>query len=75
MKQVFLPAIVSVAILLTVGIVVGYILHKVTGIDLITALLGTAPGGLADITIMADPMGGSIVVASIHLSDCSQSSF
>ncbi|CZQ99927.1 abrb duplication [Trichococcus palustris] len=68
MKEVFLPALVSVAILLTVGIVVGYILHKVTGIDLITALLGTAPGGLADMTIIAASYGAdTIVVASIHL--------
>lgn len=68
MKQVFLPAIASVFILLTVGMVAGYILHKVTGIDLVTALLGTSPGGLTDMSILAASYeADTIIVSSIHL--------
>lgn len=67
-KQVFLPAIGSVFLLLTVGMIIGYVLHKVTGIDLITAFLGTSPGGLTDMTILAAAFeADTIVVSSIHL--------
>ena len=68
MKQVFFPAVISVVILLTVGVIAGYILHKVAGIDLITALLGTSPGGLTDMTILAAAFeADTIIVSSIHL--------
>lgn len=68
MKQVFFPAVTSVLILLTVGVIAGYILHKVAGIDLITALLGTSPGGLTDMTILAAAFeADTIIVSSIHL--------
>jgi len=68
MKQVFLPAIASVFILLTVGMIAGYVLHKVTGIDLVTALLGTSPGGLTDMSILAASYeADTITVSSIHL--------
>ncbi|NLD30785.1 MAG: AbrB family transcriptional regulator [Trichococcus flocculiformis] len=68
MKQVFFPAVISVVILLTVGVIAGYILHKVAGIDLITALLGTSSGGLTDMTILAAAFeADTIIVSSIHL--------
>ena len=68
MKQVVFPAVISVVILLTVGVIAGYILHKVAGIDLITALLGTSPGGLTDMTILAAAFeADTIIVSSIHL--------
>lgn len=51
--KIILPALTTVALLLTIGILLGLLLNKMWKIDLITALLSTAPGGLTSMSLIA----------------------
>lgn len=68
LKKLVVPAIILVIGLTTLSLILGFIVHKVTGLDLITSLFSCAPGGLADMTIMAESFGGQThIVALLHL--------
>lgn len=68
LKKIIVPAIVLVIGLTTLSIILGLIIHKVTGLDLKTALFSAAPGGLTDMTIMSESFGAqSNIVALLHL--------
>ena len=50
------------------GLVLGVLLHKLTAIDLNTALLSSVPGGAASLTAIADELGADMrIVGSLHL--------
>lgn len=68
LKKLVVPAIILVIGLTTLSLILGFFVHKITGLDLITSLFSCAPGGLADMTIMAESFGGQIhIVALLHL--------
>lgn len=68
LKKIIIPSIILVIGLTTLSIVLGFIIHKLTGIDLQTALFSAAPGGLADMTIMSEAFGAQThIVALLHL--------
>lgn len=68
LKKIIIPSIILVIGLTTLSIVLGYIIHKVTGIDLATALFSSSPGGLTDMTIMSESFGAQThIVALLHL--------
>lgn len=68
MKSLILPALILVVGLVLYSILLGWIIHKVSNLDLITALFCSAPGGLADMTIISEAYGANIQqVASLHL--------
>lgn len=57
LKTMLLPAILILISLTAFCVLLGYFLHKFTGIDLTTALFSTSPGGLTDMALMADSYG------------------
>lgn len=67
LKTLILPALI-----LSVGLVIfcsllGFIIHKITGMDLMTALFSCAPGGLTNITLIAEAYQTHIpTVALLH---------
>lgn len=68
LKKIIIPSIILVIGLTTLSILLGYIIHKFTGLDLQTALFSSAPGGLADMTIMSEAFGAQThIVALLHL--------
>lgn len=68
LKKIIIPSIILVIGLTTLSIILGYIIHKATGIDLPTALFSAAPGGLTDMTIMSESFGAQThIVALLHL--------
>lgn len=68
LKDIIIPSIILVIGLTTLSIVLGCIIHKFTGLDLQTALFSSAPGGLADMTIMSEAFGAQThIVALLHL--------
>jgi len=68
-KPYALGGLAMTVILITVGLMLGHLLHAITDLDLVTALLGTAPGGAATITVLADPLGADAeLVAAMHVS-------
>jgi membrane AbrB-like protein len=59
----------TTAFLLVSGMVSGWALAQVTSLDLITCMIGAAPGGTDNMIILADEMGGDIqLVTAMHIS-------
>ncbi len=58
MREMWFPALINTVTLLGLGLVVGLVLHKTAGMDLVTAMFGSAPGGLNEMTLAGEAMGG-----------------
>lgn len=58
MRFLFKPMLVLIACLLVMNLSVGFLLHKMAGMTLITGLLCSAPGGVMDISMMSGSLGG-----------------
>ena len=56
MKTIIFPAVLLVLGMLVCNLSLGYGIHRLAGMDLMTALLGSAPGGLQDIAIIAEDL-------------------
>ena len=68
LKQVALPAAIIIAVLIAVGLLLGWGLLLVTPLDTVTALLSGVPGGASTMPIIAQELGGDIrLVAALHL--------
>lgn len=68
MKLIIKPAILMVASMITLDLFMGYIMFKVTGIDLMTALFATAPAGIVDMSLISDDFGADTSkVVVLHL--------
>lgn len=68
LKDLILPTIILVAGLMVFSVALGFIMYKSTDMDFITALFSTAPGGIADMTIISEAYGADIKkVALLHL--------
>lgn len=68
LKSMFIPVIIMVAGLFISSIILGLFIAKVTNTDLLTAMLGASPGGLTEMTLIADAYGAEISkVVLMHL--------
>jgi hypothetical protein len=64
---VSLAAVLMVIGLMVFSLFLGWIISKATGMDLLTALFSTSPGGLSNIVLLSDAYGAqSHVVALLH---------
>jgi hypothetical protein len=62
------PIIVMVIGLFMASILLGLFVSKVTGVDLVTAMLGSSPGGLTEMSIIADSYDADVSkVVIMHL--------
>lgn len=67
-KKIILPSVILVVGLTVFSLLLGFIIHKISGIDLITALFSSAPGGITDMTLISEAYGADITkVALLHL--------
>jgi len=57
LRTIIVPAGILVLVLLAANFVFGILIHKITKLDLTTALFASAAGGLTDMAIIADEMG------------------
>lgn len=57
MRKALKPAIIVILGLFILNVFSGLVIHRITSIDLLTALLCTTPGGISDIPIVAADMG------------------
>lgn len=57
LKLILKPAIILALGMISLNLIIGYIMHKITGIDLITSLFACAPGGLVDMSLISQDMG------------------
>jgi membrane AbrB-like protein len=68
LRQVVLPVMVFVVIIIGVGLLLGWCLSQVTPLDLPTALLSSVPGGASTMPAVAHDLGGDMrLVAALHL--------
>lgn len=59
------PALILLTCFVTFNVIIGTVLHRISSLDLCTALFATVPGGLTEMTILADDMGADIAVVSV----------
>ncbi len=68
LKDLIVPGLILVATLFVFSVISGLVISRITGMDLYTALFSCSPGGLSEMTIIADSYGADISkVALIHL--------
>jgi len=62
------PALVMILSMITIPVFIGYIVHKFTKMDLGTSLLSSTPGGMSEMSLLANDMGFDFMKVSItHL--------
>ncbi len=68
LKQIALPAAILVITLLTTGLITGFVISKISRLDIITSLFSTAPGGMTDMVLLSSVLGADAPkVAALHL--------
>ncbi len=68
LRQLIFPAMIVVIGLTLFSVILGFILSKLTGMDLTTALFSVSPGGLTDMTLISGAYGADTpTVALLHL--------
>lgn len=58
LKSVIVPAFILLVGIIIVNLCIGIFINKVTGLELITSLLASAPGGVSDMALIAKDLGG-----------------
>ena len=58
LKSVLLPAFILLTGIIAVNLCIGFLISRVSGLELITSLLASAPGGVSDMAIIAKDLGG-----------------
>lgn len=68
LKTILVPALIMLSGLMVLNLLLGLLLYKTTGLDLITALFSSAPGGLTEMVLTAEAYGADTSkVALLHL--------
>ncbi|SHJ53284.1 AbrB family transcriptional regulator [Paramaledivibacter caminithermalis] len=68
LKKLIVPALILVVGLTLFSICLGFIIHRLTGLDLVTSLFSCSPGGLTDMTLISEAYGAQThKVALLHL--------
>lgn len=65
MKKLIVPVVVSVTAVMGMGFAMGFLLMAMTGFDAVTSLFSCMPGGVVDMSLMADDLGGETAVVSV----------
>jgi membrane AbrB-like protein len=58
LKSVIVPAIIMLVGIIVLNFCIGYIISRAGGIEIVTALLASAPGGVSDMALIAKELGG-----------------
>jgi len=67
LKSLIAPAIFVAVYMQVQGILIGFLIHAISPIDLTTALLSAAPGGIVDMSLVSMDMGAdTATVAVLH---------
>ncbi|WZL71905.1 AbrB family transcriptional regulator [Clostridiaceae bacterium 35-E11] len=68
LKAMLIPAVIMVLGLMVLNLLLGFLLYKTTGLNLITALFSSAPGGLTEMVLTSEAYGADTSkVALLHL--------
>ena len=66
LRHLWWPALFITLALLASGLAVGVLSSKLLGINLVTALLGSAPGGLTGMSLVGEELGVGAAVVALH---------
>ena len=66
LQTLWKPAILITFTLIVTGLVVGFLVARLFGIDPLIALLGSAPGGTLGMSLVGAELGVGAAVAAIH---------
>lgn len=58
LDSVLLPAIMMLIGIVIINLLIGFLISKLGGLEITTALLASAPGGMSDMAIIARELGG-----------------
>jgi uncharacterized protein len=58
LKSVIVPALIMLVGIIVVNFFIGFLISKFGGIEIVTALLASAPGGVSDMALIAKDLGG-----------------
>lgn len=68
LKKILLPAFLMMFMMISLDVFMGYLMYRATDLDLTTALMASAPGGIMDISLIAADIGAdSSKVALLQL--------
>ncbi len=68
LKSLLVPAAVIITILMTAGFATAFILNRFFGLDLMTAIFSSTPGGMSELSMVAADIGAnSPIVALLQL--------
>ncbi|NLV47464.1 MAG: hypothetical protein GXY22_02280 [Clostridiaceae bacterium] len=68
LKRLLLPGIIMLVCMIFLNLIFGYLMFKLSKLDLATSLLATAPGGMTDMALIAPELGGeTLPVSLLHL--------
>lgn len=59
LKKIILPAFLMIAMMISLALGMGFLLFRLTELDLATSLMATAPGGVMDISLISADVGAS----------------
>lgn len=63
--QVLLPAVILIFGYVFMNLGIGVLIHKVTGLDLTTALFATTPAGASDMALISEDLGADTTKVSV----------
>ena len=66
LQTLWRPAIVITLTLIVTGLLVGFLVARLFGVDPLIALLGSAPGGTLGMSLVGAELGVGAAVAAIH---------
>lgn len=67
LSSIFVPILILAVAMIFSGLALSWILHKITGWDYSTCLLASSPGGLTQMSIIADEVGANpLLVSALH---------
>ena len=68
LRKLAIPAVILCGGMMSAGLIIAWILSRTTGFNLATCLLSAAPGGMADVSLIAIDMGGDTsIIVSMHI--------
>jgi membrane AbrB-like protein len=58
LQNVIFPAFILLVGIILVNLILGFLISKISRLDVVTSLLASAPGGLSDMALIAKDLGG-----------------
>ncbi len=65
LRFIIVPTIILLIFMMIMNVTLGYLIHKVGGLDIITSLFSSSPGGLSDMGLLAEDLGANPAYVTI----------